>query len=55
MQAYVQRDLDIFLATFNPPASGSLPDFKSIDGGDAILSGNFTGFDVNGESDLDLQ
>lgn len=55
IKAFVQKDLDLFLVLFNPAAEGARPNFKTIDGGDAIFTDNMTGFDINGESDLDLQ
>lgn len=54
-EAFVQSDLDLFLELFNPSAEGARPNFKSVDGGDVIFRDNMTGFEINGESDLDLQ
>ncbi|CDO77010.1 hypothetical protein BN946_scf184298.g37 [Trametes cinnabarina] len=44
-QAYVPSDLDMFFGNFSASQVGERPNLISIDGG----------FDVNGESDLDLQ
>ncbi|KAI9001568.1 subtilisin-like protein [Trametes punicea] len=52
-QVYVPSDLDMFFANFSPSQVGERPTFFSIDGG--TLDVGFSGFDVNGESDLDLQ
>lgn len=52
-QAYVPSDLDLFFRNFSPRAVGDRPILDSIDGG--IDQQNFTGFDYNGESNLDLE
>lgn len=46
-------DLDLFFKNFTPKAVGERPILDSIDGG--IVQQNYTGFDFNGESDLDLE
>ncbi|OSC99915.1 subtilisin-like protein [Trametes coccinea BRFM310] len=52
-QAYVPSDLDMFFANFSKSQIGQRPNLISIDGGTIDIG--FGGFDVNGESDLDLQ
>ncbi|TBU37252.1 subtilisin-like protein [Dichomitus squalens] len=52
-QAFLQSDLDMFFANFSPSQVGKKPTLISIDGG--VDQTNMTGFDFNGESDLDLQ
>ncbi|KIJ66022.1 hypothetical protein HYDPIDRAFT_174767 [Hydnomerulius pinastri MD-312] len=52
-QAYLQSDLDMFAANFSDGLVGVAPYMVSIDGGYAQTE--YTGFDYNGESDLDLQ
>ncbi|EPS96656.1 hypothetical protein FOMPIDRAFT_128300 [Fomitopsis schrenkii] len=52
-QAYVATDLDMFFANFSPTQIGERPVLNSIDGG--FVQTNQTGFDYNGESNLDLQ
>jgi tripeptidyl-peptidase-1 len=51
-QAYVGSDLDIFFANFSPSLVGSRPELISIDGG--VVQTEETGFDANGESNLDF-
>ncbi|KAF7318269.1 Subtilisin-like protein [Mycena chlorophos] len=55
-QAYVPSDLDHFAANFSPALVGVRPAFVSIDGGsiDGAAFGA-SGFDYNGESNLDLE
>ncbi|PCH37568.1 subtilisin-like protein [Wolfiporia cocos MD-104 SS10] len=52
-QAYTAADLDLFFANFSPSQVGERPVLVSIDGG--FVQTNQTGFDYNGESNLDLQ
>ncbi|CCM05401.1 uncharacterized protein FIBRA_07617 [Fibroporia radiculosa] len=52
-QAYVPSDLDMFFANFSKGQVGERPDMVSIDGG--FIQSNQTGFDYNGESNLDLE
>ncbi|KAM5536931.1 hypothetical protein V8D89_009478 [Ganoderma adspersum] len=52
-QAFLQSDLDMFFANFSPSQVGTEPILISIDGG--VDQTEDTGFDFNGESDLDLQ
>jgi len=52
-QAYVASDLDMFFEEFSPTQVGERPVMDSIDGG--FIQTNQTGFDYNGESNLDLQ
>ncbi|KAL9096032.1 MAG: hypothetical protein Q9165_001554 [Trypethelium subeluteriae] len=52
-QALVQKDLDQFFTIFQPDAAGKSPIFAPIDGG--VIQTNQTGFDFNGESNLDLE
>ncbi|KAI0696743.1 subtilisin-like protein [Cytidiella melzeri] len=52
-QAYVASDLDMFFKNFSAPQVGERPVLKAIDGG--VIQTLETGFDVNGESNLDLQ
>ncbi|RPD56645.1 subtilisin-like protein [Lentinus tigrinus ALCF2SS1-7] len=52
-QAFLQSDLDMFFANFSPSQVGTKPILISIDGG--VDQTNDTGFNFNGESDLDLQ
>ncbi|TBU54464.1 subtilisin-like protein [Dichomitus squalens] len=52
-QAFLQSDLDMFFANFSPSQVGTAPILISIDGG--VDQTDDTGFDFNGESDLDLQ
>lgn len=52
-QSYLPGDLDLFFANFSPSLVGKRPIFNSIAGG--VLVTNQTGFNINGESDLDLE
>ncbi|KAG0702859.1 Pro-kumamolisin, activation domain-containing protein [Suillus ampliporus] len=52
-QAYLQSDLDMFASNFSEDLVGVAPYMVSIDGGYAQTE--YTGFDYNGESDLDLE
>ncbi|KAI0915328.1 hypothetical protein AcW1_003883 [Taiwanofungus camphoratus] len=52
-QAYVASDLDMFFGNFSPGQVGERPILVGIDGG--FVQTNQTGFDYNGESNLDLQ
>ncbi|KAJ7287274.1 peptidase S8/S53 domain-containing protein [Mycena rebaudengoi] len=52
-QAYVPDDLDTFAAIYAPDLVGKRPVVVSIDGGS--VQTDQTGFDYNGESNLDLQ
>ncbi|KAH9833454.1 peptidase S8/S53 domain-containing protein [Rhodofomes roseus] len=52
-EAYVATDLDMFFANYSPAQIGERPVLNSIDGG--FVQTNQTGFDYNGESNLDLQ
>ncbi|KZT64883.1 subtilisin-like protein [Daedalea quercina L-15889] len=52
-QAYVATDLDMFFEEYSPTQVGERPVLNSIDGG--FIQTNQTGFDYNGESNLDLQ
>ncbi|EME50290.1 hypothetical protein DOTSEDRAFT_68978 [Dothistroma septosporum NZE10] len=52
-QAYVPSDLDLFFNNFSTKQVGQRPTLDSIDGGYAQQ--NLTGFDYNGESNLDLE
>ncbi|KAH9932747.1 subtilisin-like protein [Epithele typhae] len=52
-QAFLQSDLDMFFANFSPSQVGTAPQLISIDGG--VDQTQMTGFNFNGESDLDLQ
>jgi len=52
-QAYVPTDLDMFFGNFSPAQIGERPYMVSIDGG--FVQSNQTGFDYNGESNLDIQ
>ncbi|TDL20636.1 subtilisin-like protein [Rickenella mellea] len=52
-QAFLQPDLDMFFKNFSPSQVGQKPILVSIDGGVAQTTN--TGFDFNGESDLDLE
>lgn len=52
-QSYIPSDLDLFFKNFVPNLVGSRPKLESIDGG--MLQFNMTGFDYNGESNLDLE
>lgn len=52
-QAYLQSDLDLFFANFSSSLVGKSPEFVSIDGG--VIQTMQTGFNFNGESNLDLQ
>ncbi|KAI0648913.1 subtilisin-like protein [Trametes meyenii] len=52
-QAYVPSDLDMFFGNFSKSQVGERPSLVSIDGGTIDIG--FGGFDVNGESNLDLQ
>ncbi|KAG1746468.1 peptidase S8/S53 domain-containing protein [Suillus lakei] len=52
-QAYLQSDLDMFASNFSEGLVGVAPYMVSIDGGYAQTE--YTGFEYNGESDLDLQ
>lgn len=69
-QAYVQSDLDMFNKNFSTAIVGKSPNLVSIDGGTAfvlvrglrtlmrkigVIQNVQTGFDFNGESNLDLQ
>lgn len=52
-QAYVPTDLDMFFGNFSSEQVGERPTLVSIDGG--FIQSNQTGFDYNGESNLDLE
>ncbi|KAJ3512186.1 hypothetical protein NLJ89_g3668 [Agrocybe chaxingu] len=52
-QAYLQSDLDMFNRNFSTALVGKSPKLVSIDGG--IVQTIQTGFEYNGESNLDLQ
>lgn len=52
-QAYVPSDIDVFSATYEPALSGKRPTLAAIDGG--VVQTSQTGFNYNGESNLDLQ
>ncbi|KAF8963500.1 peptidase S8/S53 domain-containing protein [Flammula alnicola] len=52
-QAYLQSDLDMFNKNFSTALVGKSPKLVSIDGG--VVQTVQTGFDFNGESNLDLQ
>ncbi|KAI0344783.1 subtilisin-like protein [Trametopsis cervina] len=52
-QAYVPSDLDLFFTNFSKSQVGERPVLVSIDGG--VVQTTETGFNVNGESNLDLQ
>ncbi|KAJ2986807.1 hypothetical protein NUW54_g9621 [Trametes sanguinea] len=52
-QSYVPSDLDMFFGNFSKSQVGQRPNLISIDGG--TIDVGYFGFDVNGESDLDLQ
>ncbi|CAA7270109.1 unnamed protein product [Cyclocybe aegerita] len=52
-QAYLQSDLDMFNRNFSTALVGKSPKLVSIDGG--IVQTIQSGFDYNGESNLDLQ
>ncbi|KAL0946313.1 hypothetical protein HGRIS_012554 [Hohenbuehelia grisea] len=52
-QAFLQSDLDMFNKNFSKSLVGKSPKLVAIDG--AVVQTNQTGFDFNGESNLDLQ
>ena len=52
-QSYLPGDLDIFFSNFSTKQIGARPTLKSIDGG--VLLNTNQSFEINGESDLDLQ
>ncbi|CAO1639400.1 unnamed protein product [Sympodiomycopsis kandeliae] len=52
-QSYVQNDLDTFFKDYQPDLLGRKPELVTIDGG--YVNSTATGFDINGESNLDLQ
>ncbi|OJT01787.1 Aorsin [Trametes pubescens] len=52
-QAYNPSDLDLFFTNFSSSQVGQRPVMESIDGGTIDVGGG--GFDINGESNLDLQ
>ncbi|KAI0775553.1 subtilisin-like protein [Trametes elegans] len=52
-QAFLQSDLDMFFANFSPSQVGQAPVLVSIDGG--VVQTDRQGFNLNGESDLDLE
>ncbi|KAH7908104.1 peptidase S8/S53 domain-containing protein [Hygrophoropsis aurantiaca] len=52
-EAYLQTDINMFAMNFSEGLYGVAPYMVSIDGGYAQTE--YTGFDYNGESDLDLQ
>ncbi|PSR75788.1 hypothetical protein PHLCEN_2v8905 [Hermanssonia centrifuga] len=52
-QAYVPSDLDMFFTNFSSSQVGQRPTLVGIDGG--VVQAIEEGFDLNGESDLDLQ
>jgi len=52
-QSYLPSDLDLFFNYSASAPQGTRPVLRSIDGGTVQTSQ--TGFDYNGESDLDLQ
>ncbi|KZS91782.1 subtilisin-like protein [Sistotremastrum niveocremeum HHB9708] len=53
-QSFLQGDLDLFFRNFSPSTMGEKPILVSIDGGVPSLNAT-AGFNINGESDLDLQ
>ena len=52
-QAYLGSDLDLFFANYSKTQKQKRPNLISIDGG--ALNDSNTGFDYNGESNLDLE
>ncbi|KAJ7093316.1 subtilisin-like protein [Mycena belliarum] len=52
-QAYVPTDIDVFASYYATDLVGKRPNLVSIDGG--VVQTTQTGFDYNGESNLDLQ
>ncbi|KAI0775012.1 subtilisin-like protein [Trametes elegans] len=52
-QAYAPADMDVFFSNFSKSQVGQRPNLISIDGGTIDIP--YSGFDVNGESNLDLQ
>lgn len=52
-QAYLGSDLDLFFANYSKTQKQKRPNLISIDGG--ALNDSNTGFDFNGESNLDLE
>ncbi|KAI9829111.1 MAG: hypothetical protein M1832_000134 [Thelocarpon impressellum] len=52
-QAYVQSDLDLFFKNFSSGLVGTSPKLASINGG--VVQTTQTGFQFNGESNLDLE
>ncbi|KAH8079080.1 subtilisin-like protein [Cristinia sonorae] len=52
-QAYLASDLDLFFKNFSKSQVGERPTLVGIDGG--VVQTTDTGFDFNGESNLDLQ
>jgi len=52
-QAYIPSDIDKFAKTYAPDLIGKRPELVSIDGGTDQTT--MTGFEYNGESNLDLQ
>ncbi|KAL4071280.1 peptidase S8/S53 domain-containing protein [Scleroderma yunnanense] len=52
-QAYVQSDLQLFAKNYSQDLIGKSPNLVSIDGG--VIQTTQTGFQYNGESNLDLQ
>ncbi|KAH8081328.1 peptidase S8/S53 domain-containing protein [Cristinia sonorae] len=52
-QAYLASDLDLFFKNFSSSQIGQRPNLVSIDGG--VVQTDQTGFEYNGESNLDLQ
>ncbi|KZT44232.1 subtilisin-like protein [Sistotremastrum suecicum HHB10207 ss-3] len=53
-QSYVAEDLKNFFTEFAPSIENTLPKLISIDGG-TVTADTLTGFDINGESDLDFE
>ncbi|EGO00779.1 hypothetical protein SERLA73DRAFT_159455 [Serpula lacrymans var. lacrymans S7.3] len=52
-QAFVQSDINMFASSYAPDLNGKAPVVVSIDGG--VVQTTTTGFNDNGESNLDLQ
>jgi len=52
-QAYLAKDMDLFMQKFDPSQVGKRPILNSIDGG--VVQTTTQDFNHNGESDLDLQ
>lgn len=54
-QSYLPSDLDMFFGTYAKSLVGQRPVNKSIDGGVLVIDKAHQNFNINGESDLDLQ